>query len=467
MAYYTGEHFVSFSGDVTALCRTFHENGFDTEALLGIFKFVDPLLTVNPKVKRVVPGHWARFQNNTLSITRFWKPEQIRIDLSLTQDRVLSDLNTLVANSVSIRSDKRYKAGAHVSSGLDSSFVAAMARREYATQNEFYGYSWSPLNFSSENLPYDERELVREVCTKANLIPVFVSIEIQDAVSVLKNTINNMGYLPEERTLTLVKQHSTNLIFSGWGGDEFISKANAGVDSDLLFGGEWLSFLKKNPLTKPRKFYRAVLFNVIGPAIGYLTFPTRRAFAESTRYLKKQYKKNNREGLRSCYFYRSRRDVHLSYIFSYHIAERTEIWSVNGYKNGVEYRYPLIDKRIIEYMLKVPSKVMIDKSSHTRVIMRKLSENILPESVAWKESKDDPVYHALIENQTIDRASLFLDEWDEFKQNQHLHFFDFEILEKDLAKYKANPAYRRAARLFDTIYNVKWFHEFTKSYFDN
>ncbi len=31
---------------------------------------------------------------------------------------------------------------------------------------------------------------------------------------------------------------------------------------------------------------------------------------------------------------------------------------MNGFRKGVEYRYPLLDKRIIEYMLKVPSELL-------------------------------------------------------------------------------------------------------------
>ena len=62
---------------------------------------------------------------------------------------MLADLGELVKDAVRIRCDSRFIAGAHVSGGLDSGIVSAMAREQYRHQELFYGFSWSPAGFVS------------------------------------------------------------------------------------------------------------------------------------------------------------------------------------------------------------------------------------------------------------------------------------------------------------------------------
>ena len=40
----------------------------------------------------------------------------------------------------------------------------------------------------------------------------------------------------------------TNLIFSGWGGDEFISTGHLGIDLDLLLDLKLGAFFRRNPV---------------------------------------------------------------------------------------------------------------------------------------------------------------------------------------------------------------------------
>ncbi len=94
-------------------------------------------------------------------LIRYWKPEKIKTDKRLSYNRMLSDLTSILNDSVLIRCDPRFKAGAHVSSGIDSGIVSAMARKVYHQQDRFYGFSWSPADYSAKDAKFDERELVK------------------------------------------------------------------------------------------------------------------------------------------------------------------------------------------------------------------------------------------------------------------------------------------------------------------
>ena len=464
IAFYQGGQDFFFSTDIIALCRVFHEKEINVESLLGSNKFIDAAQTYHPDVRKVTPGHWVSYQNGKVVEECYWHPERIRTDRTLSAETMLTEMAALLTDAVRIRASSRFRAGAHVSSGLDSSTVATLMRREYPDQRDFYGYSWSPADFDADPLPYDERDLINETCEMADMIPVFINMEVRDVVNAANKFIDYMGYLPEVKTLELAQSHGTNLIFSGWGGDEFISKDEAGTASDFLFSGEWRLFLRQFPLTRPRKLYRTLLYRILLPAIGYLPRSARSSLADFSRYLKKEHKASHWKTLGYVYFYRSRRELHLGYLFSHHMAERTEVWSVMGYKNGVEYRYPLIDRRIVEYMIKVPSKALLDEDDHSRIILRKLSAGLLPEGVRWKKSKDDPAFYAHIDSQARERRELFLDELKAFKQNSYLSFIDFERVEHDLAEVQKDENYQYAELLTDQMWAIKDFHEFIRCY---
>ncbi len=464
IAFYQKDPDFYFSSDVVALCRVFHEKEINIERLLGNFKFIDERQTYHPEVRKVTPGHGVSYQNGQVIEHSYWQPERIRTDRSLSAEQMLIDLDALLTDAVRIRSSPRFRAGAHVSSGLDSSMVAALARREYPHQAAFYGYSWSPARYDSDALPYDERDLIAETCAMADLIPVYIDMELKDVVAVANNFIAYQGYLPEVKTIELAQNRGTNLIFSGWGGDEFISKGEAGMASDFLFSLDWRSFFKLSPLSRLRKLYRTLTGRIFFPAIGRLSSASRRGLAESCRYLKEAYKTSHPPTLGYVYRYRGRRDLHLGYLLSRQFAERTEVWSVLGYKRGVEYRYPLVDRRIVEYMLKIPSKALLDESHYSRIILRKLSAGLLPEGVRWKESKDDPAFHAHIMSQTKARSKLFLPELETFKNDPHLAFIDFEQVEQDILEVQKDENYEYAELLSDRMWAIKEFHEFFKSY---
>ena len=154
-----------------------------------------------------------------------------------------------------------------------------------------------------------------------------------------------------------------NLLFSGWGGDEFISTGHSGIDLDLLRGFRFRTFFRRNPVSEPRKFIRRFLFYVLYPALHILDPRAARSFSRDARYIKKDFKRSDREAISSFYFHRSRRGMHLNVFRFYNLPERCESWHVMGFRKGVEYRYPLLDRRIIEYMLKVPSELLCRNSS--------------------------------------------------------------------------------------------------------
>ncbi len=464
LAYMIDHGNLIFSSDIIGLCKAVSAGKtIDPDYLLGYFKYIDYRKTPDKRVKKLLPGHYLAFSESGSTLIKYWYPEKIQIDKTLRYETMISDLDTIVRDSVAIRCDRRFTAGSHVSSGLDSGLVAALARANYLNQETFFGFSWSPSDFTHKNTSFDERNIVRKLSEKANIAPVFSTLDTRNFLKRISCFFENQGFFSEDHNLQQVVEHHTNLIFSGWGGDEFISTGHRGIDSDLLFRGKWQLFCRRNPFIIKRKQIRHILRSIILPALGILDRPTAKGFREDARYVKKQYKKSDNNSIRNFYFYKARRKLHLGLLNLYHLQNRTENWTINGYRNGVEYRYPLLDRQIIEYMLKVPSEIL-GKPDSFRPILREIGKNILPEEILCSWEKRDPVAMANDKMLIRNAAITLMDETSEWKLNPDLYFFDFDLLEKDIRKYRDNTLYKDFEVLARSLVYMKAIHEFTLDY---
>jgi len=451
-----------FSSDSISLCKAFNDSeSIDPEPFLSEFRFADLTRNFNPVVHKLLPGHYLKSSQYELTIVKYWHPERIRTDYTLKRSEWMADIRKLCEDAAHIRCDQRFNASAHVSGGLDSSYVASSARKEYKNQNLFYGYSWSPANCQVENVKYDERDLVKRTCKLNDIEPVFINLNIDDIIQHSKNYIRTLGSFAEEKILNHAQKERINLIFTGWGGDEFLSKGERGINSDLIARLNWGLFFKRNPISSPKKFLKVLLYDVFFPAIHVMNFQQRKSHKSFTRYLKKPFRRNHRPSLDNFLFYRSRRQLHLGLLYYYHIPDRTEKWYLYGFSRGVEYRYPLLDKRIIEHMIKIPSRFLID-GKFSRMILRELSKGYIPEEVRWVNKGPDPILVAQTRHCLAEFATILIEEIKEMKTNDDLYFIDFEVLEKDAKRFTNDS--RNKDILISNLLLIKQFQEFLKYY---
>lgn len=464
LAYISDSQGLYFSSDINGLCRAFSDSrGVDSDYLLGYFKYIDYRKTPNDRVKKLFPGHFLHLAGNHIEFTKYWDPEKVKVDKTLSHPRVLADLKSTLMDAVRIRCDNHYRAGAHVSSGIDSGIVAVMARKEFPQQKPFYGFSWSPADFSHPDVQFDERDLVRKLCQKADILPLFSDIVKSDFSDIVSSFADNHGFFSEAGTIHQAVDAGVNLIFSGWGGDEFISTAAAAIEPDLLRSLKLCLYLKRNQFSHPRKFIKNVLAYVLMPALGILDRSTSGSFKDDARYLKEPFKKSDKKAIRQFYFHTSRHSHHIGMLNFYHLQNRCEKLYVMGFRNGVEYRYPLLDKRIIEYMLKVPSELLCT-TDYSRPLLREISDGILPDEVRLNKSKNDPVYWTWMDELFKSSAARFMDEVDAWRSNPDLGFVDFNLLAENIARYKSQTLNIDPKVLFRALVYLKAIHEFTVTY---
>lgn len=501
-----------FSTDFVLLSSSLCEGeGADTAYLTGQFRYIDYRTTPCRKVKKLLPGHYLHFRDGIHRVIRFWEPGKIRQDKSLTHDRMLSELKTLLRDAVRIRCDGRFTGGAHVSSGLDSSVVAVLARQECAGQDDFCGFSWSPESYpvgeaesepagkteseladgsgsllaegtesnlaegpgsdlaggtecnSYGRLAYDERQLVERLCAQHGILPRFLKLDTEGFREAVSRFYINHGFFWEEAVLRQAAAEGVNLLFSGWGGDEFVSTAAPSIEADLLCECRLRLFFRRNELRRPARFLKNVVRYIVMPALCIHERGTAKSFRDDARYLRTEWQKSDRRAVRQFYFHTSRRGHHLGMLEFYHLQDRCENWFTMGYRHGVEYRYPLLDRRIIEFMMKIPSELLC-ATDYFRPLLREAGVELLPDEVRLNMSKVDPVYQDQMTGFFRDAAVAFMEEAEEWRGNPDLGFIDFDRLLTDIEMYQGGVRTEDDERLFRGVVWIKAMDSFTKAY---
>jgi asparagine synthase (glutamine-hydrolysing) len=453
----------SFSSDYLHLSRIFcSKEKLQESWLLKNFNITDLEKTPNQKVRKVKPGHFLRVANGKISQEKYWFPEKIKTDFSIDQETAIQELKTLLEDSVRIRSDQRYQAAAHLSGGLDSGLIALLARKNYRDQNLFLGYSYSPKVFPIDNEKKDERNLVNKIAEAGRIEPVFCNLTKPKVLQYLHELHLNYGAFWEEDLLSQAQKENIDIIFSGWGGDQFLSASTAGIYSELFFSLKWRVFKDNLWGLSVKSILRVFIYEIIFPGFGWVNPGSKKDQKERTRYIKKDSKKRNRLEINKIYKFRSRKDFYLNMIYGYSIAERCEDAYVQGFRHGIEYRYPLLDIRIIEYVMKLPTQLLMRKGV-SRIIMKEIWKEYLPEKFLLETSKLDFVHYSSYFSMLRELAPDLIKEVSQWKENPDLSFIDFQLLEKDIEKiYKHNE--ESDNYLERSLYFFKMLHEFTKTY---
>ena len=72
------------------------------------------------------------------------------------------------------------------------------------------------------------------------------------------------------------------------------------------------------------------------------------------------------------------------------LTERIESWHVHGARHGIAYGYPMLDRRLLEFVAGLPPEQFV-REKWKRWLMRRAMRGILPADLCWQEDKSDPV----------------------------------------------------------------------------
>lgn len=364
-------------------------------------------------------GRWMRITVEGVRERSYWEPfDQPTLRLG-SEQAYAEQLRALVTEAVAARVRTSFGVAAHLSGGLDSSAVTALAARELRARGGrlLAGITWSPAR--SEAYPEEERDeriRIEQVCRQEGITPYYPEVSVDDLRAFMDRDVGvytTVGLVSEWVALRGVGALGVRTILSGWGGDEAVTFNGRGYLAELLRSGRWVTLsrlLGRHFASHPRRLARAVLFNLLIPQVpdalyGHLAHLFERRFPPSFVHPDFAARLNVFDGPVPG-LARERAGVRQTQrgLFHHgHLAVRMEAWAVWGASHRIVYSYPLTDRRVLAFAYALPPDLFWRKG-YVRYLFRKAMDGVLPPEVLWEKSK----YDSAVERR---RRSLRLGVW--------------------------------------------------------
>jgi asparagine synthase (glutamine-hydrolysing) len=368
-----------------------------------------PTATFFSGIDKLPPGHTLTVTANTIELFCYWHPEQVVPRTETTEPELVAAYQELLEDAVSCRAMSQFPVGAHLSGGLDSSVVAVAAARSLNEgSGPLHAYNWiqTPKEGQVEKGP--DYEVSRRLAAAEGMEYHFVNFSAKDMSQQILNhdiSFNDTVMLRFEPFVReLAKSQGVRTILSGWGGDQFASYpglypiASAFWHGRILVAAQalWLSVREQPIWRRPLALLKQCVSQVLLPVLpdrlhhwvmdeGYdekdYSAVLSRAWRDKVRKLQPK---------RVVYSRLDSRLHRLQMLRDGMINARLESWAAGGMRDGISYRFPLLDKRVIEFSLGTPDDFFM-RSGIRRYLFRAASARWLGHADAWRtDTKSEP-----------------------------------------------------------------------------
>jgi asparagine synthase (glutamine-hydrolysing) len=213
-----------FASEIKALLPFLPEIATDPAGLHDYltFQFCLDGRTLFSGVRQFAPAHWAYIdQSLVIAPRRYWEV-QYKLDWDHTERYFVERLRSVLQDSVSVHLRSDVEVGSYASGGLDSSLIAALARRERPDS----GMQMFNGRFAGDPA-YDESRYARILAEEQQMRLHIADIVEQDLVDNLERAIFHLdepvagpGSFPQFMVSRMIRDHGIKVVLGGQGGDE-------------------------------------------------------------------------------------------------------------------------------------------------------------------------------------------------------------------------------------------------------
>jgi asparagine synthase (glutamine-hydrolysing) len=324
------------------------------------------------------PGHYLIICKDSLTKEKYWSP-YVNINYERNYNTTVNELRDLIHDSIKIHQISDVEVGAHLSGGVDSSTIVAIASK---TKDNLHTFS---SGFTGLSLKYDESKEISIVKNKFSTNHHEITTNGEDVKTFLPTMCNALDE-PEAGPATIPMFFVNKLI-----SENGIKVVNGGQGVDELFGGyppffilafkNLMSFTKNGVSFPPselaympkyfQKYFKSRdLFKKKGPTIELWNNPKDKSgcidsYQEVANSLQSGIFSFEKVMLMSLKYY-------LPALL--HVEDRMSmIWSI-------ESRVPFLDYRLVEYALTIPSYYKVKKGV-SKAVFRDAVRGLVPNEV--------------------------------------------------------------------------------------
>lgn len=342
------------------------------------------------------PGHYLKFKDGKLEITRYWKPE-FKIDDTWDYDKLVEEIDKTFKNSVEAHKISDVEVGCFLSSGVDSSYVAT----------QFKGQKSFTVGFNYNK--YNEIDYAKELAEEIGQDHYFKRIEDDEFWNIVP-TVQYYMDQPHADPSCVALYYVCKIA------SEHVKVVLSGEGADELFGGYRIyhePYSLRYSKILPRFVWKGIagILNAIPKNFPGKSYANRASKTLEERFIgnanlfsdkeKRKILKNTDGMLKpeeiTKQFYDDTKGLddvtRMQYI-------DINLWMIGdillkadrmSMANSLELRVPFLDKEVWNLARTIPSKYKVTKDGQTKVAMRKAALKNMPEKVASRKKLGFPV----------------------------------------------------------------------------
>lgn len=360
------------------------------------FQYGVPNDTFFENIYCLQPGHYLKFKDGKLEITRYWKPE-FKIDDTLEYDKLVEEIDKTFKDSVEAHKISDVEVGCFLSSGVDSSYVAT----------QFKGQKSFTVGFNYNK--YNEIDYAKELAEEIGQDHYFKKITDDEFWNIVP-TVQYYMDQPHADPSCVALYYVCNIA------SEHVKVVLSGEGADELFGGYRIyhePYSLRYSKLLPRFMWKGIagVLNAIP-----MNFPGKSYANRASKTLEERFIGNanlfsdkekmkilkNTDGMKKTSeitkpFYDDTKGMddvtRMQYI-------DINLWMIGdillkadrmSMANSLELRVPFLDKEVWNLARTIPSKFKVTKDGRTKVAMREAALKNMPEKVAQRKKLGFPV----------------------------------------------------------------------------
>lgn len=353
-------------------------------------------------IHSVAPGHWLAFEQGRIRHERWWDPAKLTPQTGVGPAEAVEVLRALTESSIKSRIDGCSAVGTHISGGIDSTLTTLLCDQTMKARGEQISaaYTWSPAisAIHPDMGHHDERRLIGQICSERQLPVVWGEASLETFERLLDQPMELQGVADLVDELPVIEHAAGNgleVMLSGWGGDEVFSNHAIGYAASLLRQGKLRSALKlarvsgggfRRPARVVRYLWRAGLVPNLPDFLYRYANPFVELYPDgafiSAELAQSSHLSKPPTPLRLL----ADPDAYVRNLLLHgHIGERMATWAAWSRAGNFEYRYPLVDRRLLEFILTLSPDIRFGRGAGRR-LARSAFPDILPKGL----NKQDP-----------------------------------------------------------------------------
>ena len=337
-------------------------------------------------VSAVAPGTMVRLTPKGSEKIRLWDPAAIPLDQTMTLAEAAAELRRLVFE---VGSDYLPDApvAATLSSGMDSTTVLAALVES--------GADVLAITWTSPDIPEaDEAEWARLTASKLDVplveLPISASTLLPDAgiLTRLSTPLFNMYDQPWRVTSEKIAEDGRRVLFTGFSGDHLFGgwvspAADLLLELRLIRTARYLSHSR----VRHPNLVRALRSEILSPLVHQAAPGAWVRRQRPVPWLHADYRDMwlERQAETVGPGLRPGRAERLSRLTDGLISQLSEDLTAQVQPHGIELRHPLLDRRLVEFAISLPSWMLSDGNVN-KLVLRHAMRDILPDEVVELEN---------------------------------------------------------------------------------